>query len=390
MTQIFISHAHRDKPLVDAFVDLLDTGLSVAPQDVFCTSLEGLSIPSGVNFIDHVKSKIQNPKIIILILSLNFLESQFCLCEMGAAWALSNDLIPIIIPPASHSDLSNVLTGVQARRIDYEQDLNEIRDELIAKLELRPVLARWDAKRNQFLQNIPKLLTEQANPGKIDYEKYLHLNLKYEDSLREISSSSSRIEQLENQIARYRSRHDRQEILQLATESAPEWLEFKSLSGNARESLRGIPAAVVKLLAHEMNAFRTLDELEYWEKESLEQYQSRGYLFIRTSTRYIPGSRPYTPDKYSSGGGFGSFGDYPSYKGDYSSRDEGRVEVDKTYGIIWEHPQIDRAYDALIAVKEFLENRPPEDLFLLEYEEAFGHPADFHKVEFWVREFNYK
>ncbi len=43
---LFISHAEVDKPLVDPFVDLLQTGIDVPRTSIFCTSLEGMGIPN--------------------------------------------------------------------------------------------------------------------------------------------------------------------------------------------------------------------------------------------------------------------------------------------------------------------------------------------------------
>ena len=55
-----------------------------------------MGIPGGTNFVDHIKSQIQKPDLILLMLSPNYMESMFCLCELGAGWAMSHDMIPII------------------------------------------------------------------------------------------------------------------------------------------------------------------------------------------------------------------------------------------------------------------------------------------------------
>lgn len=56
---LFISHASSDKKLIDAFVDLLQTGIGLNHAQVFCTSLEGLDIPKGKGFINFIHDKIQ-------------------------------------------------------------------------------------------------------------------------------------------------------------------------------------------------------------------------------------------------------------------------------------------------------------------------------------------
>lgn len=54
---IFISHAVADKALVDRFVELLQIGSNVNGEDIFCSSLEGMGIPTGKNFIEFIKSQ---------------------------------------------------------------------------------------------------------------------------------------------------------------------------------------------------------------------------------------------------------------------------------------------------------------------------------------------
>lgn len=39
---LFISHSSADKYLIDAFVDLLQTGIGLNHNQVFCTSLENV------------------------------------------------------------------------------------------------------------------------------------------------------------------------------------------------------------------------------------------------------------------------------------------------------------------------------------------------------------
>ena len=56
---MFISHAAKDAELVESFVDLLQLGVNVHPDDVFCSSLPGMNIPSGVAFVNHIAALVQ-------------------------------------------------------------------------------------------------------------------------------------------------------------------------------------------------------------------------------------------------------------------------------------------------------------------------------------------
>lgn len=64
---LFVSHASADKELIDAFVDLLQTGIGLNHDQVFCTSLEGLDIPKGKDFINFIHERMGSS----LLLTLN-------------------------------------------------------------------------------------------------------------------------------------------------------------------------------------------------------------------------------------------------------------------------------------------------------------------------------
>ena len=46
MPRNFLSHAAKDEALVEEFVDLLQVGVGAHPDDIFCSSLPGMDIPS--------------------------------------------------------------------------------------------------------------------------------------------------------------------------------------------------------------------------------------------------------------------------------------------------------------------------------------------------------
>lgn len=60
---IFISHANKDKDLVEAIVELIEEGIGVPENQIFCSSLKGYGIPVGENFISYIKSQIQAPEL---------------------------------------------------------------------------------------------------------------------------------------------------------------------------------------------------------------------------------------------------------------------------------------------------------------------------------------
>jgi len=106
VNKIFISHSSKDKILVDNFVQtILRLALEIQKEDIFCSSIEGMGIRSGRDFRDCIKREISDATIVILFLSHHYKSSEICLNEMGAAWVLCKDVIPLLIPPLKYTEI---------------------------------------------------------------------------------------------------------------------------------------------------------------------------------------------------------------------------------------------------------------------------------------------
>jgi hypothetical protein len=148
---VFISHAHDDKELVDGFVDLLIAGANVKRDDIFCTSLEKMGVPPGENFVDFIKSQIQSPRIVLMVITLNYLQSRFCLCELGACWALSHKGVPLLVDPIGFEDLDGVVTATQAVKLFDPLAMSELKDNIAEQLHLSVNTPIWERKRDAFI-----------------------------------------------------------------------------------------------------------------------------------------------------------------------------------------------------------------------------------------------
>ena len=163
MATVFISHAAKNGALVEEFVDLLHVGIGVHPDDLFCSSLPGMNIPTGAAFVSHVKAQVTNPDLVLLIISSEFLKSQFCQHEVGASWALSLPIYPMIVPPLDYADMRGVLAGTQMAKLGDKESLNDLRDDLTEKLGLKPYrTSHWERKRDKFLTRLSEMLSEET------------------------------------------------------------------------------------------------------------------------------------------------------------------------------------------------------------------------------------
>lgn len=126
---LFISHASADSELVGKFVDFLELGLRMNREEIYCTSGIGTKrIRPGTNFVTDIKDNIIGTKLAVFFLTPNFFNSKFCLAELGATWALGNEIYPIIIPPTTFESLDPTpLKGVvQAIALNEPDDLVDL------------------------------------------------------------------------------------------------------------------------------------------------------------------------------------------------------------------------------------------------------------------------
>lgn len=121
--EVFVSHSSKNKALVTQFVELLQLGMGFSRDEIYCTSMNG-TLPTGKEFIPAIKDAIEECKVVVFLLTPEFMDSKFCLSELGAAWALNQHIYPIVVPPLEVSCLDETpLKGVQALRLAGDKAL---------------------------------------------------------------------------------------------------------------------------------------------------------------------------------------------------------------------------------------------------------------------------
>jgi len=99
MTDIFVSHAVTEKPPAKLPVDFLKEAIGVPASAIFCSSVKGHHIPLGEDF---------------LLMTPAYMESSFCLTELGAASAQSAKSLALVVPPIEFDAVTKTL-GLRAR-----------------------------------------------------------------------------------------------------------------------------------------------------------------------------------------------------------------------------------------------------------------------------------
>jgi len=288
--KIFLSHATKDSALADSLVDLLQTGTDISHGDIFCSSLEGLGIAPGKNFIEWIKSELQEPDVVIVLLTPNYLASNFCLCELGATWAMSHKLLPLIVPPLTIKELDGVLSVTQISNIDTESGLTEFATEIKNYLGDSYInIARWNMKSKRFLKDLPNILSTIELPNIVkldDYRKTQELNEACNEALEQLDLENEKLKQIIKDLKKCK---DADDIHIVEKKYSTDYEKFKVYTTSLKSVLKTLPT-VVALIAFKqyissnpvaINAYEERDLLKAAEEATDKEfliYDDPGFL----------------------------------------------------------------------------------------------------------------
>lgn len=218
---IFISHSEKDKVIADAFVDLLVIGANINKSNIFCSSRPGTGIKKGEDFVLYIGDKLKNSDIVFVLFSQNFIESEFCIAELGAVWYSNKDVIPILIRDdikfKETTDLFNHISGlrINEEKIDDEdENISEIAN-IVQKHGITIDISEWNKKRKQFIKRIEKQINEPILPSKIKYEEYIKNTKEISKLKEEIENLNKLIEEKNNIIKRIENAQSEKEVSQI-------------------------------------------------------------------------------------------------------------------------------------------------------------------------------
>ncbi len=173
--KVFVSHAAADSPLVDALVDLLQTGCNLTTEQIFASSVQGVNIPKGVRFEEYIQSQLSDAAVVVVVITPSYWASAFCLCELGAQWMLDLPALPLLVPPQTFGDLKAVANAREAGVIDRAEDLDALRDMIGETLDAKVSTARWGAKRDTFLHALPRLIASIPKAATVSADEHERL-----------------------------------------------------------------------------------------------------------------------------------------------------------------------------------------------------------------------
>lgn len=335
MADIFISHASKDKDLAEALVDLIEGGIGVSTNQIFCTSRDEQGIPPGVDFKQHIKEKLGGAKIVVAVLSPQYYSSAFCMCELGATWALTKNFVPLTVPPVDHDDLRGVLGGVQVLPIDDEKKLDTVYEVLAEVAQERQKVVRWNNRKKTFLEKLPAILKALEKPNTVTRTEFNKVAKERNEYKREYEKADGEIATLQKKLSEVSRLKDKQKVAEALRKFSTDDEQFESLVDGASKQLSTLDRVVREALYQSMKG----DEFypgDDWDDDP-RTAEEEGFL-----TR---DEREFAPNK--------------------------------------DHPKIKKAYAALKALRKFVQE-PPEG-FAEAYENEHDDTFEFENKNFWRR-----
>ena len=155
--KIFISHSSIDKPIVESFITyVLRLGCGLQPKDILCTSIESTGIKTGKDIRTYLREQLQSCDYVFFMISDNYIKSSICLNEMGGAWVLEKNIKPFLFPKSTFSDMGWLYEISKGAKLDNEEALDELHDEILGKYQLieHPKTSDWTTQKKMFISSL--------------------------------------------------------------------------------------------------------------------------------------------------------------------------------------------------------------------------------------------
>ena len=271
----FISHNEIENKFAEEFIQLLSMGAGISINNIFCSSLPGCDIKTGKDFVKYIHKELECSDVVFALFSQNYIESSFCMAELGAAWILNKEVIPIIIKGdlefSQTTALCRNISGIKIynEKVDDENEGISKIAELIKEHGDRINVPRWAKYRKQFIKNIERLVNEPTEPKVIDIKKYkkiLRLNESYKNQIKELQQELINKDKLNEELKNAKTKNDVQKIID--NQNKDLIMEFNQKCNEIKNKLERFPKIVRFAIYRKIN----LEEISY--REARDKYDN--------------------------------------------------------------------------------------------------------------------
>jgi TIR domain len=283
MVEIFISHSSIDQPIINSFVhDLLRGALSIDIGKIFCTTTDGTRIKSGDDWRNSIQEALMKSKVIVLIITPNYKESEVCMCEMGAAWVTSAKVIPFIVTPISYSSVGIIQQPNQVENLLDEKSLDRLKDSLRDEsiIDAGPIPSDlWTGMKKEFLKKVNAHLNENPFHDALSRDKFNNALKKIDELKNNNQSLTEEVERLKGFNKELKKAKDLKEVKEIERKhiNTNSMDEFSNLCNKVSNNLKKLSSIVMEITFVSYSEKNIDINIEGWKTE-LDEAISRDYI----------------------------------------------------------------------------------------------------------------
>jgi hypothetical protein len=135
--RIFISHRHKDEPIVVQLTGLIEQAFYVDRNDIRCTSVQPYMLSPGERTSELLRSEIARAELVIGVISPDTSESNYVLCELGASWGRDVPTFPVLARGATYDNIPSPLNERHSISLETEENCLQLVDYVAGKTSLR-------------------------------------------------------------------------------------------------------------------------------------------------------------------------------------------------------------------------------------------------------------
>lgn len=218
MVKCFISHSEKDKKIASKFVDFLRLGFEIERDNIFCSSYSGCDIKKGSDFVEYIREKLDDTKIVFALISYNFIQSAFCIAELGASWNSEKLVIPIMLDSEiKYTELTALFEHISATKITDKDGLMNIAE--VIKNEQQDInIPNLNNKIDDLMAGVVLLKDEAQEPTVINYSEYKKKEDENKSLNAIIKNLRNKIIEKDKEIEQIKALKDKESIRQFERE----------------------------------------------------------------------------------------------------------------------------------------------------------------------------
>jgi hypothetical protein len=251
--KVFISHSSKNKEIADA-ISVYLTQIGVKNENIFCSSIVSQGVRNGESLNSAIARAIKQSSLLIFLISYDFVNSNYCIEELGVGWYLSHlkkaSSYYIILPDI---DLS-YLGGFVNPSVDklsfldnaHKDDLSLLSDDVFSCLSLKAKGHKQISHAENVLFSSTRTLLDQLVEEKTtrqsDISRYKEKIHTLETSLDEEIKKNSAAELQRALLLQFSKIESEQAQMQKERDTLADlFWRFGVLSGVSREVFTSLP-----------------------------------------------------------------------------------------------------------------------------------------------------